>query len=190
MSDDPNTDIARRLQAEGQAQAPADLRGEVMAQVAAEPRRRRTRQRRLWRPVLAAAAVACALGGAAIGASNLGGSSQSTGVATRAAAEADLGSKSVEPSIAERVYTISAGDARKLLLRAAVPAPAAGDTKGAATTSTVHVRLPAKGASAYVARLRNAQARWQAAKNDNTASPGAVRVVVTPPARTAGTGGN
>ncbi len=115
MSDDPNTDIARRLRAEGQAQAPADLRSEVMAQVAAEPRRRRARQRRLWRPVLAAAAVACALGGAAIGASNLGGSSQSTGLATRAAAEADLGSKSVGPSIAERVYTISAGDARKLL---------------------------------------------------------------------------
>ncbi len=92
--------------------------------------------------------------------------------------------------MAPRVYTISASDARKLLLRAAVPAPAAGDTKGAATTSTLHVRLPAKGTSAYVARLRNAQARWQAAKNDNTASPGAVRVVVTPPARTAGTGGN
>lgn len=189
MSDDPNTDIARRLRAEGQAQAPADLRSEVMAQVAAEPRRRRARQRRLWRPVLAAAAVACALGGAAIGASNLGGSSQSTGLATRAAAEADLGSKSVGPSIAERVYTISAGDARKLLHSSAA-APSVGDTTGTAKNPTVVVRLPAKGAAAYVARLRNAQARWQAAKNDDAGSPDSVRVVVTPPARTAGTGGN
>ncbi len=189
MSDDPNTDIARRLQAEGQAQAPADLRSEVMAQVAAEPRRRRARRRRLWRPVLAAAAVACALGGAAIGASNLGGSSQSSGSATRAAAEADLGSKSVGPSIAERVYTISAGDARKLL-RSSVPAPSAGDATGTAARPTVVVRLPAKDADAYVARLRTAQARWQAAKHDNAAPPGSVRVIVAPPARTAGTGGN
>lgn len=189
MSDDPNNDIARRLHSEGQAQAPADLRSEVMAQVAAEPRRRRARQRRLWRPVVAVAAVACAVGGAAIGASNLGGSSQSSGSATRADAEAALGSKSVGPSIAERVYTISAGDARKLL-HSAVPAPSAGDTTGTAARTTVVVRLPSKGADAYVARLRKAQGRWQAAKNDNTAPPGSVRVIVTPPARTAGTGGN
>ena len=40
VSDDPNTDIDPPPAREGQAQAPADLRSEVMAQVAAEPRRR------------------------------------------------------------------------------------------------------------------------------------------------------
>lgn len=188
MSDDPNTDIARRLQAEGQAQAPADLRSEVMAQVAAEPRRRRARQRRLWRPVLAAAAVACALGGAAIGASNLGGPNDTASLATHANAEAGAPALTRAPAIPPRVYTMSASDARKLL-REAVPAPAAGDTaKGAGTAvPTIHVRLPAKGASAYLAQLRTAEARFRAAKRDNT---GSVRVVVQPPNRTAGTGGN
>jgi len=58
MTDNGHTDheqLARQLHEQGQAQAPADLAGDVMRQVRAEPRRR---EREWLRPVALSAALA------------------------------------------------------------------------------------------------------------------------------------
>ncbi len=68
-------EIARRLREEGQAQAPADLAGEVMAEVRSQPRRSTSSVRRPLVTVLAASLVAVAL---LVGVTKLGGGSGSS----------------------------------------------------------------------------------------------------------------
>lgn len=192
MNDDYESELIRRLREEGQAAAPPDLQTEVMAQVAAEPRRKRARNHRLWRPVLATAAVACAVGGVAIGLSNLGGTSSSSSMsASSAAASGTSRAAAAEgsPSAAGHVYTVPAGAAAKILgARSPVPLlnlDANGYKAATAKIPTILVKLPVKGSSAYESRLRRAEARFkQLGDTGSTHNP--VRVILVPP-RTAGT---
>ena len=118
MSDHEHADIARRLREQGQASAPADLRAEVMAQVAAEPRRTANRRsNRWWRPMLATAAVACAIGGAAIGVSRIGDSTTSSSGASSAAAMAqgEAAPQLAPPESEARTYNVPARDAQRIL---------------------------------------------------------------------------
>jgi hypothetical protein len=89
MSDADQERIARLLREQGQAQAPPDLAGDVMAQVRREPQADGGRSSRSWRPVAAVAAVAAALLAVGFGIATLGnnaGSSSSAGAGTSAAA--------------------------------------------------------------------------------------------------------
>ncbi len=73
---EPHEEIARRLTELGRAEAPPDLRGEVMAQVAAEPRRRQRRSPgfgALVRPATRIALVASVVLAAGVGIAHLGG---------------------------------------------------------------------------------------------------------------------
>jgi hypothetical protein len=73
---EPHEEIARRLAELGRAQAPSDLRGEVMAQVTAEPRRRQRRSPTfgaLLRPATRIALVASVVLAAGVGIAHLGG---------------------------------------------------------------------------------------------------------------------
>jgi hypothetical protein len=83
MSDDEREfeELRKRLADEGQAQAPADLAGDVMRQVRAEPRRQ---PRRSLRPALVPLAAALLAAAALVGVSHLGGSA-SSGSASSAA---------------------------------------------------------------------------------------------------------
>ncbi len=106
-------EIARRLREEGQAQAPADLAGEVMAEVRSQPRRSTSSVRRPLVTVLAASLVAVAL---LVGVTKLGGgsgSSASGGSVAEGASSAGLppvagstshdGAKELNSIIASRV---------------------------------------------------------------------------------------
>ena len=81
MTDNGHTDheqLTRRLHEQGQAQAPADLAGDVMRRVRAEPRQ----QQRTWlRPVALCAAVAVLLAASVAGLARIG-SSQSGSAAS------------------------------------------------------------------------------------------------------------
>ncbi len=81
-------EIARRLREEGQAQAPADLAGEVMAEVRSQPRRSTSSVRRPLVTVLAASLVAVAL---LVGVTKLGGGSGSSASGGSVAEGAGLG---------------------------------------------------------------------------------------------------
>jgi hypothetical protein len=78
---EPHEEIARRLAELGRAQAPSDLRGEVMAQVTAEPRRRPRRSPTfgaLLRPATRIALVASVVLAAGVGIAHLGGGSSTS----------------------------------------------------------------------------------------------------------------
>jgi hypothetical protein len=95
MSDNGHTEheqLARRLHEQGQAQAPADLAGDVMRQVRAEPR---GRERAWLRPVALAAAVVVLLAASIAGLARIGGSSQSSSAGS--AAETHAAASSAEP---------------------------------------------------------------------------------------------
>ncbi len=101
MTDNGHTDheqLARRLHEQGQAQAPADLAGDVMRQVRAEPRRR---EREWLRPVALSAAVVVLLAASIAGLARIGGSSQSSSAGsaaeTHAAASGAAPQKSPSP---------------------------------------------------------------------------------------------
>lgn len=123
MSDEHDR-IARLLREQGQAEAPPDLAGDVMAQVRREPQATPAHRGLNWRPVATWAAVAAALLAVGVGIAQLapGGSSSSSGsaggggssVATEAA-----GGKSAPayPSAdsAVRAFTVPRHEAEKLL---------------------------------------------------------------------------
>ena len=102
MSDEHDR-IARLLREQGQAEAPPDLAGDVMAQVRREPQATPVHHRVNWRPVAAWAAVAAALLAAGVGIAQLasGGSSSSswgsTGGGGSAVLEGAGGSKAAAP---------------------------------------------------------------------------------------------
>ena len=84
MTDNGHTDheqLTRRLHEQGQAQAPADLAGDVMRRVRAEPRQP---QRSWLRPVALCAAVAVLLVAAIAGLTRIGGSGQSSSAGSAA----------------------------------------------------------------------------------------------------------
>ncbi len=123
MSDEHDR-IARLLREQGQAEAPPDLAGDVMAQVRREPQATPAHRGVNWRPVAAWAAVAAALLAVGVGIAQLapGGSSSSSGSAGGGgsiAAEAASGSKTapVHPSAdsAVRAFTVPRSEAEKLL---------------------------------------------------------------------------
>lgn len=110
MTDNDHTNheqLARRLHEQGQAQAPADLTGDVMRQVRAEPRQ----QQRAWlRPVALSATVAVLLVAGIAGLARIGGSGQSSSAGsvaeTHAAGSAagpgkSLGQKATPDAIAQ-----------------------------------------------------------------------------------------
>jgi hypothetical protein len=191
VSDDQQADLIRRLREEGGAQAPDDLRAEVMAQVVAEPRRTRPHRRRLWRPVLAVGAVACALGGAAIGLSNLDGSSGASGSSSSAAADLEVASgatSALRSAGVARVYTLPAQTAAAILGRYApnrMTATPAGTAKSVAGKS-FKVTLPGSDGAQVERRLRIAARRWRAESKAASANQRTVRVIVRPPAATTG----
>jgi hypothetical protein len=91
MTDNGHTDheqLTRRLHEQGQAQAPADLAGDVMRRVRAEPRQ----QQRTWlRPVALCAAVAVLLAASVAGLARIGGSGQSSSASSAAETHAAMG---------------------------------------------------------------------------------------------------
>jgi hypothetical protein len=91
MTDNGHTDheqLAHRLHEQGQAQAPADLAGDVMRQVRAEPRQ----HERTWlRPVALCAAVVVLLAASIAGLARIGGSSQSSSGSSAAEAHVAMG---------------------------------------------------------------------------------------------------
>jgi hypothetical protein len=195
VSDDQQADLIRRLREEGAAQAPAELRPEVMAQVAAEPRRTRPRRRRMWRPVLAVGAVACALGGAAIGLSSLDGSSSSgsaSSASSAAAADGEVNpgtTSALRAADQARVYTLPARTAATILGQYA-PEPlhdfATAAPSAVARIPSLKVTLPRANGTVIETRLRIAEKRWKALGKAQSASQQPVRVIVRPPATTTG----
>jgi hypothetical protein len=84
MTDNGHTDheqLTRRLHEQGQAQAPADLAGDVMRRVRAEPRQP---QRSWLRPVALCATVAVLLVAGIAGLTRIGGSGQSSSAGSAA----------------------------------------------------------------------------------------------------------
>ena len=84
MTDNGHTDneqLTRRLHEQGQAQAPADLAGDVMRQVRAEPRQS---QRSWLRPVALCATVAVLLVAGIAGLTRIGGAGQSSSAGSAA----------------------------------------------------------------------------------------------------------
>ena len=124
MSDEHDR-IARLLREQGQAEAPPDLVGDVMAQVRREPQATPMHRGVNWRPIATWAAVAAALLAVGVGIAQLapGGSSSSSGSAggggSSVAAEAAGGGKSAPayPSAdsAVRSFTVPRHEAEKLL---------------------------------------------------------------------------
>jgi hypothetical protein len=84
MTDNGHTDheqLTRRLHEQGQAQAPADLAGDVMRRVRAEPRQ----PQRTWlRPVALCATVAVLLAASIAGLAQIGGPGQSSSAGSAA----------------------------------------------------------------------------------------------------------
>jgi len=84
MTDNGHTDheqLTRRLHEQGQAQAPADLAGDVMRRVRAEPRQ----PQHTWlRPVALCATVAVLLAASIAGLARIGGSGQSSSAGSAA----------------------------------------------------------------------------------------------------------
>ena len=120
MSDEQHDELGRRLRETGITPAPADLRGEVMAQVAVEPRRRRSATNRWWRPALAVAAVACGVIGLVVGLSNLGGASSSSGSSASASSAAALddagaGAGAAAPARPPTTFSLNRDDVQKAL---------------------------------------------------------------------------
>ena len=76
MTEQNHDEITRRLRETGTVRAPERLRGDVMSQVRAEPRLRRSR-RPFFAPVLPYAAAAALLAGLVLAFSHLGGGSGS-----------------------------------------------------------------------------------------------------------------
>jgi hypothetical protein len=84
MTDNGHTDheqLTRRLHEQGQAQAPADLAGDVMRRVRAEPRQR---QRTWLRPVALCATIAVLLVAGIAGLTRIGGAGQSSSAGSAA----------------------------------------------------------------------------------------------------------
>jgi hypothetical protein len=163
-------DVVRRLRESGTARAPERLRGDVMAQVRAEPRRRRRRFTALGRPLVPYAAAACLLGAAVLALSHLhgngAGSSSSAGGASAAGTPPEKSSDTNAP-----VASPATATAYQDVAVNAVSRLAGGDARvfGAATDALDRVTpmalrslephrvvlvVPASQLAAYAARLR------------------------------------
>lgn len=96
MTDNGHTDheqLARRLHEQGPAQAPADLAGDVMRRVRAEPRQ----PQRTWlRPVALCAAVVVLLVASIAGLARIGGSGQSSSASSAGETRAGMGGGGAE----------------------------------------------------------------------------------------------
>jgi hypothetical protein len=99
MTDNGHTNheqLSRRLHEQGQAQAPADLAGDVMRRVRAEPRQ----SQRTWlRPVALCATVAVLLLAGIAGLTRIGGSGQSSSAGS--AAETHAGAIGAAPETSQ-----------------------------------------------------------------------------------------
>ena len=134
MSDTEHDRIARLLREQGQAEAPPDLAGDVMAQVRREPQATPVHHGVNWRPVAAWAAVAAALLAVGVGIAQLapGGSSSSsgsTGGGGSAVLEGAGGSKAAAPvhpseDSMKQAYTVPRHEAEKILANGTTIQPA------------------------------------------------------------------
>ena len=137
MSDAEHDRIARLLREQGQAEAPPDLAGDVMAQVRREPQATPVHRGVNWRPVAAWAAVAAALLAVGVGiATQFPGGSSSSSASTgggSAVLEGAGGSKAPAPahpsadSVAS-AYTVARSDAEKILASGTTIQPAISPT--------------------------------------------------------------
>jgi hypothetical protein len=163
-------DIARRLREEGPAPAPPDLADEVMAQVRAEPRRRRRRAPRVsWRPVLGWAAAAVVLVAVGFGIARLpGGGSSSSASSSAPAAASGGGATRATPSKplegagthaqAPPAYTVSRAVGFRILSSASTPGSISGPNSA---RPVVTVRVPPAAYKALRIKLARAQRRYQ-----------------------------
>jgi len=121
MTEQNHDEIARRLRETGTVPAPPRLRGEVMDQVRAEPRPRRSR-RPFFAPVLPYAAAAAVLAGLVLAFSHLGGGSGSmssgagaSGGGTRSPEATSVGGGAAAPDKVkdQAIFSLRPGDAKR-----------------------------------------------------------------------------
>jgi hypothetical protein len=174
MSEHDHDEIARRLRESGTVPAPERLRGEVMDQVRAEPRRRRARRSFLM-PALPYAAAAAVLAALVLALSHLGGSGSS------GSAEGGGASAAIHSPSAARPSKDAAGGEEALGYQAIFHIPPAALRRptlapyvraGTPAAKTVVLAVPASRFNDYRQRLRAIQER---ARGDHT-----VRVILRP----------
>lgn len=121
MTEQNHDEIARRLRESGTVPAPDRLRDDVMSQVRAEPRLRRSR-RPFFAPVLPYAAAAAVLAGLVLAFSHLGGGSGSmssggagaSGGGTRSAQAGDRGEALPSAAKDQAIFSLAPFDALKV----------------------------------------------------------------------------
>ena len=174
MTEQNHDEIARRLRETGTVPAPERLRTDVMAQVRAEPRVRRSR-RSFLRPALPYAAAAAVLAALVLALSHLGGGSGSGGSAAEGGGASGAASKS--PSAPRPSNDLAGGDKlgaifsipREALQNAALAPYVKAHTSAA---PTVVLAVPAARFNEYRQRLRAIQER--------TRGDGTIRVILRP----------
>jgi hypothetical protein len=176
MTEHDHDDIARRLRESGTVPAPERLRGEVMDQVRAEPRLRRSR-RWFLTPALPYAAAAAVIAVIVLAISHAGGGGSgpasfgdgaSGGGAERAPTA--TGDKAAGPPASraegdQSVFHVSPGDALTL-------SNAQGVTTRSPGARTVVLVVPPSRYAAYKKRLRSIERRGQ--------GEGSIRVILKP----------
>ena len=182
MSEHEHEEIARRLRAEGQAGAPPDLLPSVMAEVRAEPRRRRLPSFPQWRPVAAWAGAAAALVALGFGISRLDlhttrSSSAGSASESHAPALAAEGTGSRSP-VAPETFTVSRKAAASILGPYFSSINGAAGASSATTGTSLSIAVPGARFRALSARLRAAQRRLAGAKTPSSYSTAPGNVVV------------
>jgi hypothetical protein len=176
MSEHDHDEIARRLRESGTVPAPERLQGEVMDQVRAEPRLRRSR-RSFLAPAIPYAAAAALLAALVLGLSHLGGGSG--GSASSAESGGAAGGTSRSPSVAQPSKDSESPEALDYRAIFHIP-PAALQNAAlapyvkahASAAPTVVLAVPSARFNEYRQRLRAIQER--------TGSGDTIRVILRP----------
>jgi len=176
MTEQHHDEIARKLRETGTVPAPERVRVEVMAQVRAEPRLRRSR-RSFLTPALPYAAAAAVLAALVLALSHLGGGSGSSGSAAEgggASGAADRSPSLPQPSKTadggaivtdQAIFDLPTASLKKLAL-------APGVSRHAAARGAVVLAVPYSRFDDYRQRLRAIQERT---RGDDT-----IRVILRP----------